>query len=81
MGVAGKGPVVLAVDILPSELPREASEYFSTVLAPFVPSIAQADFNRPFAKLDLPEAIRRALILHKGELTPEFGYLKQHLGS
>ena len=79
MGVAGRGPVVLAVDILPSELPREASEYFSGVLEQFVPAIARADFSVGFDELDLPPEIKRAVILHNGELAPDYRYIEQHL--
>jgi alpha-aminoadipic semialdehyde synthase len=78
-GVAGEGPVVMAVDILPSELPREASEDFSGVLREFVPSIAQADYSVPFEELALPPEIKRAVIVHKGELTPNYRYLEQYL--
>jgi len=79
MGFQGKGPVILAVDILPSELPREASEYFSEILESFVPAISQADFNVPFEKLVLPAEIKRAVILYHGELTPDFKYIAQYL--
>ena len=43
-GVAGRGPVVLAVDFLPCELPVDASNHFSRALAPFVGALAR-DFN------------------------------------
>ncbi len=79
MGVAGRGPVIMAVDILPSELPREASEYFSGILAPFIPAIAQADFSKPFEELDLPPEIKRAVILYHGELTPDYKYIEKFL--
>jgi alpha-aminoadipic semialdehyde synthase len=79
MGVAGRGPVILAVDILPSELPREASEYFSDILGPFIPAIAQADFSAPFEKLNVPPEIRRAVILYHGELTPDYKYIAKYL--
>jgi saccharopine dehydrogenase (NAD+, L-lysine-forming) len=79
MGVAGRGPVILAVDILPSELPREASEYFSDILGPFIPAIAQADFSAPFEKLNVPPEIRRAVILYHGELTPDYQYIAKYL--
>ncbi len=36
-GYAGYGPVIMAVDILPSELPRDASAHFGRALAPFIP--------------------------------------------
>ncbi len=78
-GVDGQGPVVLAVDILPAELPREASEEFSAALGRFLPAIAKADYGASFEHLDLPPAIRRAVILHRGRFTPDFTYLQAHL--
>ena len=79
MGVAGTGPVILAVDILPSELPREASEYFSEILEPFIPAIAHADFSVPFEEVDLPSEIARAVILYHGKLTPDYKYIAKYL--
>jgi alpha-aminoadipic semialdehyde synthase len=78
-GFEGEGPAILAVDILPSELPREASEEFSLALGPFLPALAGADLTVPFESLALPSEIRRAVILYRGEFTPEFRYLKAHL--
>ncbi len=71
----GPGPLVLAVDNLPCELPREASEEFSGALAPFVPALARAlgpgglDLDR------LPAPLRRAVIAHRGELAPRHAHL------
>jgi len=79
MGVEGHGPVVLAVDILPSEIPREASEYFSEILEPFIPAIASADYTVPFEELALPSEIARATILYHGKLTPDYRYIAEHL--
>jgi saccharopine dehydrogenase (NAD+, L-lysine-forming) len=81
MGVAGRGPVVLAVDILPSELPREASEYFSEILEPFIPGIAGADYSVPFEEVALPSEIARATILYHGKLTPDYRYLADHVAT
>ncbi len=79
MGFKGEGVLVMAVDILPSELPRESSQTFSDALIGFIPSIAAADFDTSFEKLDIPAPIKRAMILFKGELTPDYLYLKDHL--
>jgi len=78
-GFAGNGPVILAVDILPSELPLEASEEFSKALAPSLAALAAADFSAPLAEVGLPPEIARAVIVHRGRLTPGFSYLKEHL--
>lgn len=78
-GVAGEGVAVVAVDILPSELPRDASESFSAVLMQYVPAIAAADFSVPFDALALPPEIKRAVIAHRGELAPAYRHLEQYL--
>jgi alpha-aminoadipic semialdehyde synthase len=78
-GWLGQGPVIMAVDNLPCELPQESSEFFGQVLSPFVPALAAADFSRPFVELELPNEILRAVILYQGKLTPKFQYLQEHL--
>ena len=78
-GIEGRGPVIMAVDILPSELPRDASEYFSGVLMRYVPAIAQADYSVPFEELALPPEIKRAVIVYQGELTPDYCYLEEYV--
>ena len=60
-------------------MPREASAYFSGVLAEYVPAIAGADYSVPFEELQLPPEIKRALIVHQGRLTPAYEYLVRYL--
>jgi len=79
MGYEGEGILEMAVDILPSELPRDSSNGFSDVLVNFVKPIAIADFEMPYEEIDLPRAIKKALILLKGELTPGYKYLEEFL--
>lgn len=78
-GCRGTGPVVLAVDNLPAELPRESSREFSSALAPFVAEIAKADMSVKFEDCRLSEPVKRAMIVYKGELTPGYRYLEQFL--
>ncbi len=78
-GDAGEGVTVMAVDILPAALPRDASETFSTVLSRYIPGIAAADYAAPFEELALPPEIKRAVIVHRGELTPAYRHLSQYL--
>jgi saccharopine dehydrogenase (NAD+, L-lysine-forming) len=79
-GFAGPGPTVLAVYNLPAELPLESSTYFSGKLKDYVPALIAARFDKPFAECGLPDALRRAVILYRGELTPGFAYLGPYLG-
>ena len=78
-GVEGPGVPVMAVDNLPCELPREASMAFSEALLPLVPAMARTDFTAPTAALDLPAPIRRALILHAGDFTPSYEFMRDFL--
>ena len=78
-GVEGRGIAVMAVDNLPCELPRDASDAFSATLARLAPSLAAADFSRPFAELGLPPELTRAVVAHRGALTPEYRYLEEFL--
>jgi alpha-aminoadipic semialdehyde synthase len=79
MGYEGEGILDMAVDILPSELPRDSSEGFGDVLVNFVKPLVFADFDQPYDDIDLPKSIKKALILHKGKLTHEYEYLTQYL--
>ena len=79
LGVEGEGPIVMAVDNLPSELPRESSTSFSETLLDFIPALASADFTAPFSDLELPREFKDAVIVYRGKLTDNFQYLEQYL--
>ncbi len=78
-GVEGCGPVMMTVDILPSELPRESSAYFSGILKGFVPDIVAADYGMSFDALQLPPPLKRAVICHRGALSPDYQYIQTYL--
>jgi saccharopine dehydrogenase (NAD+, L-lysine-forming) len=74
-GHAGEGIVILAVDKLPTELPREASEYFGNQLITFLPQLAHTNFQLPATELFLPPEFQKAVIVHQGQLMPDYKYL------
>ncbi|MBN2424506.1 MAG: hypothetical protein JXR46_10670 [Calditrichaceae bacterium] len=78
-GNYGEDIILLAVDNLPAELPKDSSIFFSKQLFPYIPGIVRADFSKSLDKSCLPEDIKRAVIVYKGELTPPFQYLKEYL--
>ena len=78
-GFEGPGLAIMAVGNLPTELPIDASETFSEALEPFVPALAAADLDAPFATAAIPDPIRRAVIVWRGELTPDYAYLADEL--
>ncbi len=78
-GVEGPGVAMMTTDCLPCELPREASESFTAALEPFVAAVAALDPARSFDAAEIPDPIRRATILWRGALTPDYAYLAEHL--
>jgi len=77
--VIGPSPAVMAVDNLPCELSRESSQHFGKVLRDLVPALAKCDWSASFDKLDLPAELKGAVIVHRGELTPDYRYLEEFL--
>ena len=63
--------VVMAVDNLPCELPKDASEGFGKM---FMEHVIPAFFNG-----DKDELLARAKITQKGKLTPRFSYLQDYV--
>jgi Alanine dehydrogenase/PNT, N-terminal domain/Alanine dehydrogenase/PNT, C-terminal domain len=80
-GVDGRGLCIMAIDNLPCELPREASEHFSSILSDMVVDLGNADWSADFEALNLPSHLKKAVIVHKGELTPDYVYLQDFLKS
>ena len=63
--------VVMAVDNLPCELPKDASEGFGEM---FIEHVIPAFFNN-----DKDEILKRAKITENGKLTPRFSYLQDYV--
>jgi alpha-aminoadipic semialdehyde synthase len=78
-GVEGPGVVMMTTDCLPCELSREASLSFTEALRPFVAAIAATDFDADDGIESLPPPVRTAVILWRGELTPPYAYLREHV--
>ncbi len=74
-GVEGFGPVILAQDKLPTEVPREASQSFGNALLPFIPQIVKADYSKPRLELDIPKVFKKAVITHQNELAKRYHHL------
>ncbi len=78
-GHLGEGIVLLAVDNLPCELPKDSSSFFSSQLSPLVPGLLSADYDRSLDNAGLPPEIKRAVIVYNGRLTREYEYLNRYL--
>jgi saccharopine dehydrogenase (NAD+, L-lysine forming) len=78
-GFAGRGAVVMSVDNLPCELSAEASGFFSRILRTFLPQLSRADLTAPLTEAGLPPELERAVIVWRGQLTPDYAHLEQNL--
>ena len=78
-GFEGRGPVIMAVEILPTEIPRESSLAFSEALVDLIPALAKSDPSKSFEDWALPGPLKRATILHQGRLTEHFAHLAKFL--
>ncbi|OEU51137.1 MAG: hypothetical protein BA862_11700 [Desulfobulbaceae bacterium S3730MH12] len=78
-GILQDGITVMAVDNLPCEFSKESSMFFSNVVKEFTNDIVCADFGKTFSELQLPSPIKKALILHNGQLTDDYTYLEEFI--
>ncbi|PIQ09411.1 MAG: hypothetical protein COW71_06700 [Ignavibacteriales bacterium CG18_big_fil_WC_8_21_14_2_50_31_20] len=78
-GYKGVGIVDIAVDNLPTELPRNSSIEFSDSLNEFVVGIVNADKTQDFDDAGYPPEIKNAVIVYNGKLTPKYKYLEEFL--
>lgn len=85
-GLGGPGILVMGVDILPAELPREATEHFGGVLLKYAAAIAdddvaarvwpdQLDTTAIGGSPGLPREIWSAIMTCHGALTPRYQYI------
>lgn len=75
-GMEGSGVMCSAVDILPTEFAKEASQHFGDILSEFVGVLASSKYLK-----ELPMHLRRACIVHGGSVTSLFEYIPRMCNS
>jgi len=78
-GFDGNGIAVMAVTNLPCEFSADASIQFSNDLKPFLKKMIKANYSGSLAESNLPEEIKRAVILWKGVFSPKYSYMKKYI--
>jgi len=78
-GFEGDGIAVMAVTNLPCEFSFDASQQFSDDLFPFLEDIVKADYRGTLAEAQLPDDIKRAVIMWQGKFTENFKYMNNFL--
>ena len=78
-GFKGNGIAVMAVTNLPCEFSADASIQFSENLQPFLQRIIKANYKGALSESNLPEEIKSAVILWKGNFTSKYSYMKKYI--
>jgi alpha-aminoadipic semialdehyde synthase len=78
-GFEGDGIAVMAVTNLPCEFSFDASQQFSDDLSPFLEDIVKANYEGTLAESQLPDEIKRAVIIWQGKFTEDFAYMNSFL--
>jgi alpha-aminoadipic semialdehyde synthase len=80
-GFRSAGVTVLAVDNLPAELPKDASDDFSSLIRDYVYQIAAHGVTDITDHMAIPAEIRNAVVTQNGRLTKKSAYLKRFISS
>jgi len=78
-GYKSKGITIMAIDNLPSELPRDASGEFSKLIRDYVYQIAAHGIKDITNHIAIPREIRDAVITQQGRFTGNSRYLKRFI--
>lgn len=73
----GPGVLVCSIDNMPTQLPRESTDFFGELLFPYIPEILQSDAKKPFHAGEFSPAVSGAIIASNGNLTPNFEYIAE----
>jgi len=74
-----EGITILASDNLPSELPRDSSQHFSSLVRDYVYQIAVHGVTEITNHMAIPVEIRNAVMTENGKLTKSARYLKKYI--
>lgn len=73
----GPGVLVCSIDNMPTQLPREATDFFGDLLFPYALDIIKSDAKKPLDEHSFTPAVHGAIIASNGELTPNFQYIQE----
>jgi len=80
-GFDKRGIAVMAVTNLPCEFSADASRQFSKELEPYILDILRMDLQADTPQeAGLPPEIAGAVLLWKGEFTPDYQYMREYIG-
>ncbi|XP_063621559.1 alpha-aminoadipic semialdehyde synthase, mitochondrial [Cydia splendana] len=73
----GPGVLVCSIDNMPTQLPRESTDFFGDLLFPYAEDIMKSDASRPLEEHNFSPVVQGAIITSNGKLTPPFEYINE----
>lgn len=73
----GPGVLVCSIDNMPTQLPRESTDFFGDHLLPFAMDILQSDASKPLDAHNFSAPVFGAIITSNGKLTPNYEYIAE----
>lgn len=73
----GPGVLVCSIDNMPTQLPKEATDFFGNLLYPYALDIIQSDAKKPLEESNFSPAVQGAIIASNGKLTSNFEYIHE----
>lgn len=73
----GPGVLVCSIDNMPTQLPKESTDFFGNLLYPYALDIIQSDAKKPLDEHNFSPAVHGAIIASNGKLTPNFEYIQE----
>ncbi|CAG5131011.1 unnamed protein product [Candidula unifasciata] len=73
---AGDGVLICSIDNMPAQIPREATEYFGSLLFPYIEEMLKSNAKVPFEDYECSPVVKNAVIASNGKLTPNFEYIR-----
>ena len=66
-----------SIDNMPTQLPREATDFFGDLLLPHIYDVLSSNASRPFEEEKFSSVIQGAVITSNGKLTKNFEYIQE----
>ncbi|XP_076266070.1 lysine ketoglutarate reductase/saccharopine dehydrogenase isoform X2 [Rhynchophorus ferrugineus] len=73
----GPGVLVCSIDNMPTQIPRESTDFFGDLLLPFIYDIINSNAEEPLEKHNFNPVVLGAIIASNGQLTTNYEYIKE----
>ncbi|XP_076468857.1 alpha-aminoadipic semialdehyde synthase, mitochondrial-like isoform X2 [Babylonia areolata] len=74
---SGPGVLICSIDNMPAQIPREATDFFGSLLLPHIPEMLRSNAESTFEDFDATPVVKNAVITSNGSLTPNFAYINE----